>query len=168
MHMAEEPSLLPATDLLDLIDNSYLLAVNHGNRQQDSTLKPLPPVPHARTNPSLESQSLRWSGTNQSQERLSDRIFLPITEMASSIPIVKKRTKVFKRHQSDRYHGVKEAWRKPKGAFGSTTRLASPRHRGLTVYSLPPQVLITEFDEGSRVKPPCPRSDTDRTRRPST
>jgi len=35
--------------------------------------------------------------------------------MVSTIPIVKKRTKAFKRHQSDRYHGVKESWRKPKG-----------------------------------------------------
>lgn len=35
--------------------------------------------------------------------------------MPHNITIVKKRTKHFKRHQSDRYHGVGESWRKPKG-----------------------------------------------------
>lgn len=34
---------------------------------------------------------------------------------ATSIPIVKKRTTKFKRHQSDRFMRVGESWRKPKG-----------------------------------------------------
>ena len=31
------------------------------------------------------------------------------------VPIVKKRTAQFKRHQSDRFNRVGESWRKPKG-----------------------------------------------------
>ncbi|CBQ70303.1 probable 60S ribosomal protein L32 [Sporisorium reilianum SRZ2] len=41
---------------------------------------------------------------------------------ATSIPIVKKRTKAFKRHHSDRYHRVGESWRKPKGIDSAVRR----------------------------------------------
>ncbi|WFD02281.1 60S ribosomal protein L32 [Malassezia obtusa] len=34
---------------------------------------------------------------------------------ATTIPIVKKRTNRFKRHQSDRFKRVSESWRKPTG-----------------------------------------------------
>jgi hypothetical protein len=56
--------------------------------------------------------------------------------MPHNIPIVKKRTKHFKRHQSDRYHGVKESWRKPKGIDNRVSRclgwfgLVDPRIAG--------------------------------------
>ena len=40
----------------------------------------------------------------------------------SHIKIVKKRTATFKRHQSDRFDRVAEAWRKPKGIDNGVRR----------------------------------------------
>ena len=51
--------------------------------------------------------------------------------MVSSVntrPVVKKHTKKFIRHQSDRYKSVKENWRKPKGIDNRVRR----RFRGQT------------------------------------
>ncbi|WFD30774.1 60S ribosomal protein L32 [Malassezia sp. CBS 17886] len=47
---------------------------------------------------------------------------------AAKIPIVKKRTKKFKRHQSDRFKCVGESWRKPTGIDNCVRR----RFKGTT------------------------------------
>ncbi|CAI8026964.1 60S ribosomal protein L32 [Geodia barretti] len=57
-----------------------------------------------------------------------------------SVPIVKKRTKKFIRHQSDRYKKIKQKWRKPKGIDNRVRR----RFRG--------QYLMPSIGYGSNKK----------------
>ena len=58
-----------------------------------------------------------------------------------AVKIVKKRTNKFKRHQSDRYHSVKESWRKPKGIDNRVRR----RFKGQT--AMPKVRLQDGFQE---------------------
>ena len=58
------------------------------------------------------------------------------------VPIVKKRTAQFKRHQSDRFDRVGESWRKPKGIDNCVRR----RFKGQAVM---PKVRLTSR-EGQR------------------
>lgn len=46
---------------------------------------------------------------------LVDSFLCRVKMPATKIPIVKKRTKKFNRHQSDRFKTVAPSWRKPKG-----------------------------------------------------
>merc|ERR1712110_1331918 len=50
-------------------------------------------------------------------------VFLKMAQKAlHRHPIVKKRNKKFRRHQTDRFMRVPESWRKPKGIDNSTRR----------------------------------------------
>lgn len=70
--------------------------------------------------------------------------------MVSSVntrPVVKKRTKKFVRHQSDRYKSVKENWRRPKGIDNRVRR----RFRG--------QLPMPKIGYGSNAKTRGMRQD---------
>jgi len=60
----------------------------------------------------LTSQSAVWSRPSAACPACTQE---EVNKVMAHVPIVKKRTLKFKRHQSDRYAGVKESWRKPKG-----------------------------------------------------
>jgi hypothetical protein len=59
------------------------------------------------------------------------------------VPIVKKRTAQFKRHQSDRFDRVGESWRKPKGIDNCVRR----RFKGQAV--MPKVRLTSRKDDGT-------------------
>eukprot|EP00004_Rigifila_ramosa_P012355 TRINITY_DN266_c0_g1_i2.p2 TRINITY_DN266_c0_g1~~TRINITY_DN266_c0_g1_i2.p2 ORF type:complete len:146 (+),score=25.64 TRINITY_DN266_c0_g1_i2:38-439(+) len=68
--------------------------------------------------------------------------------------IVKKKTNKFKRHQSDRYPGLRESWRKPKGIDNAARR----RFKGYTLMpnigygsDKPPRGLLPNGFSPSRV-----------------
>merc|ERR1712137_1167623 len=55
----------------------------------------------------------RWTATNLHLSRSAKKV--KMVQPLKRVPIVKKRTKKFIRHQSDRKISVKESWRRPKG-----------------------------------------------------
>lgn len=59
------------------------------------------------------------------------------------VPIVKKRTAQFKRHQSDRFDRVGESWRKPKGIDNCVRR----RFKGQAVM---PKVRLTPSKDNGK------------------
>merc|ERR1712170_214037 len=56
----------------------------------------------------------RWTATHLHLARVSTQQ-VKMVQPLKRVPIVKKRTKKFIRHQSDRKISVKESWRRPKG-----------------------------------------------------
>merc|ERR1711976_169544 len=57
----------------------------------------------------------RWTATHLHLARVSTQQQVKMVQPLKRVPIVKKRTKKFIRHQSDRKISVKESWRRPKG-----------------------------------------------------
>merc|ERR1712063_65371 len=55
----------------------------------------------------------RWTATNLHLSRSAKKV--KMVQPIKRVPIVKKRTKKFIRHQSDRKISVKESWRRPNG-----------------------------------------------------